>query len=177
MHRNLKTNDRNIRNIQDKVSLNSQTFSSRVIEKANSVDNKYSKIFLGSEKMLLNSEKMLLNLLCYDKSVFDKLGELIKPEDFSEGLHRRVAIEIFNYRRDEQHFEPGILMSKFEGIDIEHISSILHTEIYYDDNYKAAIQLVNVINRHKKIVNEVKLCIEEGNVEKLNILITELKKI
>ncbi len=176
MHKDSKTGYKGIKNPTERSYSRNNSLPPSVSQKTEIINNKFSKILLGSEKLLLNSERNLLNLFFFDKGVFEKVNSLIKPEDFSDELHRRIVSQIYELKKNGQEIDTTVILTKFEGRDIELVTSILHAEVYYDDNYKAALQLINVINKHKKVLYEFKQCIEEGNVEKLNILLTEIRK-
>ncbi|MDK2798650.1 MAG: primase [Clostridiales bacterium] len=124
---------------------------------------------------LLNAEKMLINVLCYDKYVFNKVKELIQPSDFYNALHQKVASIIYHLREQGETIDPTEIVSKFENGEVSIVTSILHLDTNFEDNLKAAYELIDSINKEKNI-QKIKSSLEEGNVEKLNTLLIEYKR-
>lgn len=125
-------------------------------------------------KRLINAEKMLVNLMCFDKQVFMRMRDLIKPSDFSSDLHKKIAELISELWENHPTVEATKILSKFGNEDIDAVTSILHMDANFEDNIKAALELYQTIQKEKDIYN-IKASLKEGNVEKLNNLLIELK--
>lgn len=172
-YRNRRNNNKTIRMVKNEPVNVEKRLQNKTGGTNPIVTNKHSKIFLGSEQLLINSERMLLNLLCYDKSVFNKVKGIMKESDFTDTIHKKLAAMIYNLRNNEETVDPAKLVSRFNHDEIDTVTSILHMETNYDDNYKAAVELVNTINKQKKILKDIQECLKEGNVERLNTLLME----
>ncbi|WHH59569.1 DNA primase [Petroclostridium sp. X23] len=124
---------------------------------------------------LVNAEKMLLNVLCYDKNTFNRIREIISPTHFTDELHQKVGAMIYSARNNHDEIDPTQIVTGFEGEEMQIVASILHMETNFEDNYQAAIELVNSINKEKN-KQQIKSSLQEGNVEKLHTLLEEYKK-
>lgn len=124
---------------------------------------------------LINAERMLINVLCYDKFVFNKVRELIRPDDFSDDLHVKIATIIYALREKDEAVDPAQIVSRFEGEEIKTATSIFQIEPNFEDNLKAAVELIETINKEKNM-QKIKISLKEGNVEKLHTLLIEYKQ-
>ncbi len=153
----------------------------KLSQKRNTIDdtryviNKHSKLLMNSGSLLLDSERELINLLCFDKSVYSKVKELIKPEDFTNQTHKKMIKLIYSLRENEKQIDPAEIVLNFEQDEVESVASILHMESNYEQNNKAALQLINTI-KQKNILQDMQERLKEGNVEKLNTILMEYKK-
>ncbi len=123
---------------------------------------------------LLSAEKMLINLMCDDKSLFNKVKELIRAEDFNHEIHQKIAAIIYTLRENGETIDPVKIVSRFDKDEMQIVASILHAETNFEDDYKAALELINTIHKEKNIL-KIKESLQEGNVEKLNTLLMEYK--
>ena len=125
-------------------------------------------------KRLINAERMLINLLCFDKQVFMRMKTIIKPDDFSGDLHKKLAEIVFGLWENNETVEATKVLSKFDNDNLQAVTAILQLDMNYEDNIKAALELMQTIKKEKDIYN-IKASLREGNVEKLNNLLIELK--
>ena len=77
----------------------------------------------------LKSQKILLTWLIEDESIFDQIKKYITPQDFSEGLYRKVA-ELLYEQYELGEANPAKIMNCFTNED-EHreVAGLFHTRI------------------------------------------------
>lgn len=77
----------------------------------------------------LKSQKILLTWLIEDESVFNQISKYITPQDFSEGLYRKVA-ELLYEQYESGEANPAKIMNCFTNED-EHreVAGLFHTKI------------------------------------------------
>lgn len=77
----------------------------------------------------LKSQKILLTWLIEDEAIFDQIKKYITPQDFSEGLYRKVA-ELLYEQYETGEANPAKIMNCFTNED-EHreVASLFHTKI------------------------------------------------
>ncbi len=161
--------------------LNTKINEAKLNQKTNATNdtkfiiNKHSKLLMNQGSSLLDSERKLINLLCFDKSVYRKVKELIRPENFTDQTHKKLVELIYSLRENEKQIDPAELFLSFEQDEVENVASILHIESNYEQNDKAALQLINTM-KQKNILQDMQQRLKEGNVEKLNTILMEYKK-
>lgn len=65
------------------------------------------------EDGILQSQRLLLTWLAEDVSLFKRLKGLVTPEDFTEGLHRDVAAELFAQYQQDQAVNPARILNSY----------------------------------------------------------------
>ena len=77
----------------------------------------------------LKSQKILLTWLIEDEAIFNQIKKYITPEDFSEGLYRKVA-ELLYEQYESGEANPAKIMNCFTNED-EHreVAGLFHTKI------------------------------------------------
>lgn len=83
----------------------------------------------GKEDGILKSQKILLTWLIEDEAIFRQIERYITPEDFSEGLYRKVA-ELVYEQYQEHVVNPAQIMNHFTDEE-EHreVAGLFHTKI------------------------------------------------
>ncbi len=131
-------------------------------------DLKFMKVF--------NAEKLLLSLMC-DKNAFMAIKNEISPEDFSDELHIRLAKKIYNIYEEKGLISISEVLSEFEdGSEIGRISEILSDDKNVEDKRMAAKRPLEIIKQYKRQCEE-KIAIQEGDLDKLQKITEELKRI
>ena len=65
------------------------------------------------EDGMLKSERLLLTWLCEDPSIFKQVSELITPEDYTEGMNRKVASALYD-QLQKNALNPAAIVNMFE---------------------------------------------------------------
>lgn len=123
---------------------------------------------------LYNAEKLMLNLLC-EKEVFQLVKNELTANDFSEGLHRRLAEIIFEMQQKGEKVNPLAVISKFGEEDIGRVSEILSDDKNVD-NKKIAAQMPLKIIKQYKLTQAEKQSAGSGNIDELQKIMEQLKK-
>lgn len=121
-----------------------------------------------------NAEKLLLNLIC-EKEIFKQVREKLTPEDFTEGLHRRLAEIIFETLGNGEKIVPMSVISRFDGDDVGAVSEILSDDKNVDNKAEAFKMPMDTILKYK-LKKEEKLSAQSGDEEKLQEIMDRLKK-
>ena len=81
------------------------------------------------EDGIQKSQKILLTWMAADEAVFRQISQLIAPEDFSEGLYRKVAKLLYS-QYEEKKPNPAAIMNHFTDEE-EHreVAGLFHTRI------------------------------------------------
>ncbi len=123
---------------------------------------------------LFNAEKLMLNLIC-EKDVFEGVKKHLTPEDFSEGLHRRLAEIIFKTHADGQKVNPMSVISEFSEAEFGRVSEILSDDKNVDSRREAAALPLKIIKAYK-LKQEEKSLAEGGDTDALQEIMNKLKK-
>lgn len=123
---------------------------------------------------LYNAEKLILNLMC-EKDAFAAVKDEIKPSDFSEGLHRRLAEIIFEIHSKGEKVNPLAVISRFGESDIGRVSEILSDDKNVDDKRRAVQQPLRIIRQYRMLQAEKKSA-GDGDVDELQRIMEQLKK-
>lgn len=76
----------------------------------------------------IRSEGLLLSWLAEDNSWFEKLGDMLGPKDFSEGISRKVAELIFSQYQKEGKVVPAQVINCFESLEEQSEAAALLTD-------------------------------------------------
>lgn len=123
---------------------------------------------------VFNAEKLMLNLIS-ERDVFSEISERLSPEDFSEGLHRRLAEIIFDYHKRNEKINVLKILAEFPEEDSGRVSEILSDDKNVD-NRKEAAKLPLKIIKNYRMKQEEKGLAEGGDTEKLQEIMNRLKK-
>ena len=149
-----------------------QTIKSTI--KVSGQSNSYVKSITKENNRLIKAEKLLLNLICYDKAVFNKVKMVIRPEDYSNDIHKRLAEIIYNASENDDNIDAVKIIYMFPPEETGIVTSILHEDANFENNSKAVTDLINTIKKERQM-SKIKATLEEGNVEKLNTLLQEYR--
>lgn len=79
---------------------------------------------------LKETEGILLTWLLDEPSLYNSISNYLEPLDFSEGLYRDIAAEMFAALSENKEFEPASIMCAFEDNEAhQEIAKMLHTKI------------------------------------------------
>ena len=123
---------------------------------------------------LFNAEKLMLNLIC-EKDVFDSVKSQLSPEDFSEGLHRRLAEIIFKCHAKNMKINPMAVISEFSEDEFGRVSEILSDDKNVDNRKEAAALPLRIIQNYK-LKQKEKALADSGDVDALQDIMNKLKK-
>ena len=123
---------------------------------------------------LYNAEQLLLNLIC-EKEVFGLVKDKLAPEDFSEGVHNKLAKMIFSIHSENGKINPAAILSEFSPEEMPEAAKILSDDRNVDDKKRAAKESLEIIKQIKNRKTEKELA-ESGDIDSLKELINQLKK-
>ena len=123
---------------------------------------------------LYNAEQLLLNLIT-EKDVYNSVKDLFDAEDFSEGLHRKIAEVVIKIHMEGKAVNTASVITEFPPEDVPEAAKILSDDRNVDDKKKAAKESLEIIKKTKNRKAEKQLA-ETGDIESLNELIKQLKK-
>lgn len=123
---------------------------------------------------LYNAEQLLLNLIS-EKEVFGLLKDNLLPEDFSEGLHRKLAEIIFKIHMEKGNVVPASVLAECSPEEVPEAAKILSDDRNVDDKKKAAKEALEIIKQIQNRKTE-KVLAESGDIDSLKEIINQLKK-
>ncbi len=124
------------------------------------------------EMRLYNAEKLMLNLLC-EKEIFRGVSEKLQPEEFTEGLHRRLAEVIYTKQQSGEKLQPMSVISEFAEADAGRVSEIILDDKNVADKKMAANQAYKIIKAHQLKAEAMSV---EDDAERLQAIMDKLKK-
>lgn len=68
-----------------------------------------------TEDGISKSQKLLLTWLIEDNTLFNKVAEIIGPEDFTEGIYHEVAVQVFDQYEKEKTVNPAKIINCFQS--------------------------------------------------------------
>ncbi len=155
--------------------------------------NKINPVKYVLEPAHLNAEKNLIKLIVENKTVYDKINILIKPEDFMNKECREVASVVYSLYEKQENIESPYLLKILKdkkNVDIDSVIEILNMDIIIsDDSIDRLIKdLIDTINcsklkiKRKNIMKELnkidnKREKDEEDMKTLKKLSIELLKI
>ncbi len=123
---------------------------------------------------LYNAEKLMLNLIC-EKDVFDSVKAQLAAEDFSDGLHRRLAEIIVKSHAEGKKINPISVISEFSEEEFGRVSEILSDDKNVDNRKEAAAMPLRIIKNYK-LKQEEKSLADGQDTDKLQEIMNKLKK-
>ena len=123
---------------------------------------------------IYNAEKLLLNLIC-EKEVFKSIKNRLKPSDFTEGIHQRLAEIIFATLEKGEKLNPAAIIAQFDELDLGAVSEILSDDKNVDNKLEAVKMPLKILLEHK-IKSEEQRLSQDGDIEKLQAIMERLKK-
>ena len=123
---------------------------------------------------LYNAEKLLLNLIC-EKEIFREVKDKLSPEDFSEGLHQRLAKIIFDTLNNGEKLNPVKVISQFDENDLGMVSEILSDDKNVDNKAEAVKMPLKIVLDYKTKKADAATA-QGGDAAKLQEIMDRLKK-
>lgn len=104
-----------------------------------------------------NTEKLLISLIFSNKSVAKKAAAELKPEGYSDAVHKKLAELCYSYWEADTAPDVSKILSGFSPEDSSYIASILCKNSVYDDELSACtdfIQTIRLERLAKQIASE-----------------------
>lgn len=124
---------------------------------------------------ILQSQKILLTWLIEDTGVFDKIGGIIEPSDFTEDLYKKVAEMLFMQYGTEHTVTPAKIINCFESREEQNEAASLFTTGMRDGLSESELKkaLEETVYRVKKNSLDIqsKAAIEKNDVQALQDII------
>lgn len=124
---------------------------------------------------ILQSQKILLTWLIEDTGVFDKIGGIIEPSDFTEDLYKKVAEMLFMQYGTEHTVTPAKIINCFESREEQNEAASLFTTGMRDGLSESELKkaLEETVYRVKKNSLDIqsKTAIEKNDVQALQDII------
>ncbi len=120
---------------------------------------------------LIVAERNLISLLCRDKAMFLKYKDMVVGDFFTEEIHRTI-VEKYS---ENPSADPSVMISDFSDEDAAQAAAALGMPLNFEDNQKAAEELIRVISEEKYnyLINKA---MKEKDTVTLNRLIMEKNK-
>ncbi len=123
---------------------------------------------------LYNAEKLLLNLIC-EKEIFKEIKDKLCPQDFSEGLHQRLAKIIFDTLSNGDRINPVTVISQFDEGDLGAVSEILSDDKNVDNKAEAVKMPLRIVLDYKTKKADAATA-RGGDAARLQEIMDRLKK-
>lgn len=123
---------------------------------------------------LYNAEKLLLNLIC-EKEIFKNVKDKLSPEDFTEGLHQRLAQIIFDTLSNGDRLNPVTVISQFDEGDLGAVSEILSDDKNVDNKAEAVKMPLRIVLDYKTKKADAATA-RGGDAARLQEIMDRLKK-
>ena len=101
---------------------------------------------------LHKAQKMILTWICDSPGIYQQLKPYISPADFSDGMYRKLAEDIFE-RIENGNFDPASILNRIDDSRLQNeAAGILNTSVLGDDSgtrdrEKAVNEAVQIIRR------------------------------
>ena len=129
----------------------------------------------ASNRALYNAERLLLCLMC-DKSVFRLVSEnKIEAADFSDGLNRRIAEEIYKMFDTSGEVSINLLLDLMDESERGEAASIILDDKFTEDKKKACIHPIEVMLDEKGRKEQEKV-LEKGDLKALDEMLRNRRK-
>ena len=108
------------------------------------------------------SQRLLLTWLVEQKEIFPKIKDYVSPEDFEDGIYKKVAVEVFNYLNDGKTVDAAGIVDLFmEDDERKTVAAIFNTTVgELTDNTDLNKALKETLLRIKK--NSLELAQKNG---------------
>lgn len=123
---------------------------------------------------LYNAEKLLLNLIC-EKEIFKEVKDKLSPEDFSEGLHQKLAKIIYDTLGKGERLNPVMVISRFDEGDLGAVSEILSDDKNVDNKAEAVKMPLKIVLDYKTKKADAATA-QGGDAARLQEIMDRLKK-
>ncbi len=121
---------------------------------------------------LYNAEKLMLNLIC-EPEIFKTVSDKLKPQEFTEGIHRRLAEIIYRIHQNGEKIRPMQIISEFDEADTGMVSEILSDDKNVENKAEAAKMPLKII---KEFYLKQAAMTEQTDAAKLQEIMDKLKK-
>jgi DNA primase len=150
-------------------------FKTAMTEKAETITSETTGKEVSQEKETIHNERMLISLICIDNSIYKKIKDRIKIEDFIDENDRKTAEIVFDRIDSNRGIVPAELLGLLDDKEAGEYAKIIQEECNCESNYKAAMDIIKgmVVYIMDKRKNEI-LLILSGEVELKN---TEAEKL
>ena len=101
------------------------------------------------------SQKLLLTWLIEHTKLFESVGTLITPDDFTEELYHRVAEILFAQYKDNGNVNPAAIISMFEDEEEQKEVAAL---------FNARIHKVETVAEFEKAIKETVIRVKQNSV-------------
>ena len=94
-----------------------------------------------------NAEKRLLVLILQEKKLYDKVSKLIKPEDFSVPVYKKLASIIYDRRQKGEEPEAADILNEFNKTpeEVDEAAAVFYNQEVYSDKEMTAWELTKSI--------------------------------
>lgn len=98
------------------------------------------------------SQRLLLTWLVEEPAVFSKINDYVSPDDFEEGVYKKVATEVFNYLTENKPVDTARIVDLFmEDDDRRVVAALFNTTVgELTDNTDLSKALKETLLRIKK---------------------------
>lgn len=120
---------------------------------------------------LMDAERKLISLFCRDRALFSKFKDTVADDFFTEEIHRSLIDVLIK----EPAVDPSVIVSRFSDEAAAAAAAALGMPLFFEDNEKAAKELIEVI-LEEKYNCLIDRAIKEGDTVTLNRLIMEKNK-
>lgn len=153
-------------------------FEGEVTEEENVTRRKKVSVEEKKKEALKETEGILLTWIFEEPYLYDKIKKYLTIEDFTEGIYRDMASEMFEAIDKGEEFNPASIMCSFEDDEAHNeIARMLHTKIEnVSATQKEIILKETLLNLKKERKNNFDNSVENAG-QKLRTLIMEIKEI
>ncbi len=123
-----------------------------------------------AERKTVDAQRRLLGLVTESRQVYQTVKEEFPPSEYSEGVLRRLAEEVYAMHEKNEIIEPAILINKFSAEEADFVSKILCNLETYTDRDNTVMQLVTSI-KLDRLSEELEKAEKENDVVKIRELL------
>lgn len=122
--------------------------------------------------------RLLLTWLVNEPKLFSQLADVVNEKDFEEGIYRTVAAKLFDQYRETGKVTPAIVVNTFQDVEEQRlVAEMLQTDLMIDMSEEEACNAVTEVVRKIKLASIKKQLEEENDMQRVQELIKERKKI
>lgn len=136
-----------IRKLRYKNSKKRNTDSIRAVSRPGAAGAKGAAPLDASE----NSQGMLASLLCSDTRVYNHLKDEISPDFFEDEAFRSFVSEVYRIRQAQGACDYSVILASLPASYAQKVTQAVSKELPYEDNLKAARQIVSSIKRQRQL--------------------------
>lgn len=122
--------------------------------------------------------RLLLTWLVNEPKLFSQLADVVNANDFEEGIYRTVAAKLFDQYRETGKVTPAVVVNTFQDVEEQRlVAEMLQTDLMIDMSEEEACNAVTEVVRKIKLASIKKQLEEENDMQRVQELIKERKKI